>query len=105
MVGFQDNNNDNHNNSSSNNNNNNNNENNNNDNINNSPPALTQLVWTLTDMCGGFSSRCAARATLSAPINDKNVTDDSFGGDIDAQNTTDDNVGDDDQYNVDWYGW
>ena len=52
-------------------------------------------------MCGGFSSRCAARATLSAPINDKNVTDDSFGGDIDAQNTTDDSVGDEDQYNVD----
>ena len=39
-------------------------------------------------MCGGFSSRCEARATLSAPINDKNVTDDSFGDDIDAQNTT-----------------
>ena len=39
-------------------------------------------------MCGGFSSRCEARATLSAPTDDKNVADDSFGGDIDAQNTT-----------------
>ena len=56
-------------------------------------------------MCGGFSSRCEARATLSAPTDDKNVADDSFGEDIDAQNTTDDSVGDEDQYNVDWYWW
>ena len=42
-------------------------------------------------MCGGFSSRCEARATLSAPTDDRNVTDDSFGGDDDdrdAKNAT-----------------